>query len=319
MQLWLRRVFARTRAAPAYPAWPLEHGLHDLYDWLLGVTAAVAGTAVPWLHPWPDGAEWAMVLTHDVETDQGCRDIELLRGPERDRGYRSSWNFVPERYDVAAGVLAQLGAEDCEVGVHGLRHDGKDVRSRRMLDRRIPAMREAAGRWAAVGFRSPATQRRWDLMPRLPFAYDSSYTDTEPYEPQPGGCCTYWPFFNDSLVELPITIPQDHTLFEILGHRDGTVWLDKGRALRSRHGMLLALSHPDYAHGLAAGAWQALLDEFADDDTKWQALPREVAEWWRARADSEPELCEGTWRVRGPAEGRARVCLTRGEHAPVWS
>ena len=51
------------------------------------------------------------------------------------------------------------------------------------------------------------------MMPRLGFEYDSSYTDTDPYEPQPGGCCSYLPYFNESLVELPITLPQDHTVF----------------------------------------------------------------------------------------------------------
>jgi hypothetical protein len=147
-------------------------------------------------------------------------------------------------------------------------------------------------------------------MPRLRFEYDSSYTDTDPYEPQPGGCCTYWPFFNEDLVELPITLPQDHTLFEILGHHDATVWVQKARELRRRHGMVLVLSHPDYAHGAAAQAWETLLDEFADDHTKWQALPLEVAEWWRARADSRPQWCDGAWQVVGPAAGRARVCLT---------
>jgi hypothetical protein len=291
----------------------MEHGLHDFYDWLLRLAAGAAGTPVPWLHPWPDGSEWAMVLTHDVETRQGYEDMELLRAPERERDYRSSWNFVPGRYDVDLRVVEQIVAEHCEVGVHGLRHDGKDLQSRRMLRRRLPAMQEFARRWGAVGFRSPGTQRRWDLMPRLRFAYDSSYTDTEPYEPQPGGCCTYWPFFNDDLVELPITLPQDHTLFEILGHQDGTMWVQKGRELRRRHGMLLVLSHPDYAHGSAVDAWKALLDEFADDPTRWQPLPREVAEWWRARAESRPQLRDGAWQVVGPAAGRARVCLTRGE------
>ena len=309
-QLRMRRILAQSSGPPSYPAWPVEHGLHDLYDWLLRLAAGVAGTAVPWLHPWPDGKEWAMVLTHDIETSQGCHDMELLRGPEREHGYRSSWNFVPARYEVDPGLVARVAADDCEVGVHGLRHDGKDLRSRRMLDRRIPAMKESARRWGAVGFRSPATQRRWDLMPQLPFAYDSSYTDTEPYEPQPGGCCTYWPFFNEDLVELPITLPQDHTLFEILGQRDAMIWIEKGRELRRRNGMLLALSHPDYAHGCAAEAWQALLDEFADDGAKWQALPREVAAWWRARSASQPKQSDGTWQVRGPAAGRARVCLT---------
>jgi hypothetical protein len=226
-----------------------------------------------------------------------------------ERGYRSAWNLVPERYDTPPAVVADLDAQGCEVGVHGLRHDGRDLASGRALAKRLPAIRAAAERWGASGFRSPATQRSWSLMPRLGFDHDSSYTDTDPYEPQPGGCCSYLPFFIDDLVELPITLPQDHTLFSILGHEDSSLWLDKARELRRRGGMVLVLSHPDYAHGAAARAWLDLLEEFHSDTTMWQALPREVASWWRERAGSRLVEQEGEWRVVGPAAGRARVAL----------
>ena len=123
------------------------------------------------------------------------------------------------------------------------------------------------------------------------FDYDWSYTDTEPYEPQPGGCCTYLPFFNEDLVELPITLPQDHTLFEILQHDDGELWVGKAAGSATGSGMVLVLAHPDYAHDDRwPRRWQALLDEFADDGANWQALPREVAAWWRARSASQPQL-----------------------------
>ena len=85
-------------------------------------------------------------------------------------------------------------------------------------------------------------------MHRLGFDYDSSYTDTDPYEPQPGGCCTFLPYFNRGTVELPITLPQDHTLFTILQHADADLWLRKAGHIRDRGGMVLVLTHPDYAH-----------------------------------------------------------------------
>jgi hypothetical protein len=315
VQLTFRKHLASRGPEPAFPRWPLETGLHDMYGWLLDVSATLAGAPVPYIAPWPDGAQWCMVLTHDVETAQGCEDIDLLRDPERRTGHRSSWNFVPARYATPPETVAGLQAEGCEVGVHGLRHDGRDLASKRVLRTRVPAMREAAARWGATGFRSPATHRDWSLMPRLGFDYDSSYTDTDPYEPQPGGCCAYLPFFNQNLVELPITLPQDHTLYSILGHGDGTLWIEKGRELRRRGGMLLALSHPDYAHGVAAEAWLALLEEFRSDPTRWQPLPREVARWWRARAASSVVADGGTWRIVGPAAQRGRVVEVEPAHS----
>lgn len=313
-QLALRRRLARrTPPTTDFPRWPLESGLDDLSHFLLGLCSVLAGEPVPWIAPWPDGADWCLVLTHDVETAQGCADLDLLREPERRAGFRSCWNFVPERYETPATVVEALRREGCEVGVHGLRHDGRDLASARVLRKRLPAMREAADRWGAVGFRSPATQRAWDLMPAMGFAYDSSYTDTDPYEPQPGGCCTWLPFFNGGLVELPITLPQDHTLFSILGHQDGSLWVDKARTLRGRGGMVLVLSHPDYAHGPALDAWEQLLEEFRGDPTMWQPLPRDVAAWWRERADSTVELRDGSWTVTGPAAGRGRVVATSAD------
>jgi hypothetical protein len=308
VQLRMRRTFAKHQNTPSFPAWPIEHSLHTFYGWLFDTVTRVAGEPVPWIDLWPDGRSWAMVLTHDVETAVGRDDMELLRGPERERGYRSSWNFVAERYDVTDETVARVTADGCEVGVHGLRHDGRDVASRRLLDQRLPAMREHADRWGAVGFRSPATQRDWQLMPTMGFDYDSSYTDSDPYEPQPGGCCTYLPFFNEAMVELPITLPQDHTLFEILQHDNGELWVGKARGIRDRQGMVLVLAHPDYAHDdRLLRAWRQLLDEFADDDTVWQALPREVAVWWRERAGSHLRQGPDGWTLQGPADGRGRV------------
>jgi hypothetical protein len=308
LQLRMRRALARRQAVPTFPAWPAEHGLHQLYDWLLATVADVAGAPVPWIDPWPDGKSWALVLTHDVETRTGLADIELLREPERAHGYRSSWNLVGERYAVDAETVQRLQDDGCEIGVHGLCHDGRDLASPRMLDQRLPAMQRYAARWGAVGFRSPATQRSWELMPRLGFAYDSSYTDTDPYEPQPGGCSTYLPFCNGELVELPITLPQDHTLFVILQHPDGKLWIEKARDVRDRGGMVLALAHPDYARDARlAEAWQGLLEEFSSDGTAWQALPREVAAWWRQRAASTIVRDGEDWRVAGPASRHGRV------------
>jgi hypothetical protein len=308
MQLQLRRVFTRAQGRSSFPAWPVEESLHDLYAWLFALTAELAGAPVPFLDLWPGGRSWALVLTHDVETDAGQQDMDLLRSPERELGYQSSWNFVPLRYRVDDDVVRSLQAEGCEVGVHGLRHDGRDLGSRRMLERRLPAIRSHAQRWNAVGFRSPGTQRQWAWMPRLGFEYDSSYSDTDPYEPQPGGCCSCLPYFNQDMVELPITLPQDHTLFTILQHPDADVWLRKAHLLRERNAMALVLTHPDYARDpRIAEGYRKLLDEFRDDDSAWRALPRDVAAWWRRRDASRIRKNGDGWAIEGPAAGEGRV------------
>jgi len=49
--------------------------------------------------------------------------------------------------------------------------------------------------------------------------------------------------------------------------------------------MALVLTHPDYLPegGRAFAAYERLLARYADDDTAWKPLPREVAAWWRLR------------------------------------
>jgi hypothetical protein len=230
------------------------------------------------------------------------QDLELQHG------YRSSWNFVARRYAVEDERVRELAESGFEVGVHGLFHDGRDLESARMLDQRRPAMRSCADRWQAVGFRSPSTLRAWELMSRLGFDYDSSYPDTDPYEPQPGGCCTWLPYLNHGTVELPITLTQDHTLFRILQHRDERVWLEKADYLRGQGGMVLALTHPDYLNDdVVFRAYRNFLREFEGDQTGWHALPRDVSSWWRRRAASSLEFRNGEWHVVGPAADEGAV------------
>jgi hypothetical protein len=91
----------------------------------------------------------------------------------------------------------------------------------------------------------------------------------------------------EDLVELPITLTQDHTLFELLGHRDETSWVEKARFLRDRGGMALIITHPDYvSNPHLVSSYCRFLQEFAADSSAWKALPRDVSSWWCRRSKS---------------------------------
>jgi hypothetical protein len=308
LQIGVRRSFARLQARRTFPRWPVEPALEELYRLLFGIAAGLVGKPVPRLSLWPHGHSWAFVLTHDIETALGYDRRHLLLDIERARGYRSSWNLVPQRYPIDDGVVQELKQAGCEVGVHGLRHDGRDLESLKTLHERLPQMHEHARRWGAVGFRSPATQRVHEWMPLLGADYDSSYPDTDPFEPQSGGCCSLLPYFNGDLVELPITLPQDHTLFEILRFSDERMWLKKAKHVRSSHGMALAITHPDYMIDTdRLQAYDQFLAAFESDTTAWKALPNEVSGWWRMRAASTLVGNGGDWVIEGPAAEAGRV------------
>jgi peptidoglycan/xylan/chitin deacetylase (PgdA/CDA1 family) len=310
IQLAMRRRFVKVQEQTTFPSWPAETALHDLCALLLRLIDEVAGQPVPRIAAWPKGYFWACVLTHDIERSPGYAHLDAVLDVERRIGLRSACYFVPERdYRVEEKRVRELVGEGFEVGVHGLHHDGRDL-APRWFDRRLPAMRSYAERWGATGFRSPATNRDWELMPRLGFDYDTSYSDVARYEPQQGGCCSWLPFFIRDLVELPITLPMDHTLFDLLGHEDGTAWYEKAGLLKERGGMALMLTHPDYL--LAPERLKTYADfveKIAEDETAWHALPREVSAWWRRRAASGIERTDGEWRVVGPAAGEAKIEL----------
>jgi len=308
LQISLRRAYAHRLGRADFPHWPAEPAFHDLLRTLYLFAQEVAAEPLPWIAPWPAPYAWSLVLTHDVETADGYARVEELQALESSLGYRAAWNLVPSRYAVEDRLLRSIERAGGEVGLHGLHHDGRDLESRELLEARLPEMREHAGRWQAVGFRSPATQRRWDLMPALGFDYDSSYPDTDPYEPQPGGSCSWLPYMIGDMVELPITLPQDHTLFVILKLADAKIWADKIALLRKRGGMALLLTHPDYmGNDVVLRAYRGLLEAHADDDSAWRALPREVSAWWRRRATSNVVRDESGWRVVGPAAEEARI------------
>jgi hypothetical protein len=316
VQIWLRRRYSAVQARTPFPRWPAETALDDLQQLVLGYLAEVAGEPVPWLRPWPNGSSWALVLTHDVETDVGLAHLDLLGDVERSLGLRSSWNFVPRRYRVEDETVRALVDDGFEVGVHGLYHDGRDLESLETLRSRLPEMREHAERWGSVGFRSPATHRRWEWMPMLGFDYDSSYPDTDPFEPQGGGCCSLLPFFNEDLVELPITLAQDHTLFVILRDESDERWVEKTELVRERGGMALLNVHPDYMlepHLVAV--YRRYLERYASDDDVWHALPRDVSAWWRRRAATSPERSDGSWVAAGAAADEAVVALASPAYA----
>ena len=308
LQLVMRRLFSRIQARTSFPRWPYEPALHDLARRIYAFLVEITDAPPPWIAPWPAPYSWALVMTHDVETATGYNKMLEICALEEARGYRSSWNFVPRRYAVEDARVEELTDRGFEVGIHGLFHDGRDLESLEMIRERLPAIRQYAKRWGASGFRSPATQRQWEWMGMLGFDYDSSFPDTDPYEPIPGGSCSWLPFFIGDMVELPITLPQDHTLFVILRREGASTWIDKARQLRNRGGMALMLTHPDYMTDLAIeAAYVSFLDEFRRDPSAWRALPRDVAGWWRRRAASHLEPSGDGWRVVGPAASDAAI------------
>lgn len=250
---------------------------------------------------WPEQKKFALVLTHDVEKEKGQMRTEALMKMEQAHGFVSSFNYVPERYKDTPAIRHMLTDAGFEVGVHGLNHDGKLYRSRAEFLRRAKRINDYIKQWNAVGFRSPAMHHNLDWIRDLNIEYDASTFDTDPFEPQPDGVGTIFPFVvadegnRKGYVELPYTLPQDFTLFVLLGEQDNRIWREKLDWIAENGGMALINVHPDYMHfGPGTPAIDeykaALYDDFLNyvrtryEGQYWHALPRDIATFWRAQA-----------------------------------
>ncbi len=282
----VRQLFVRRKKTGGTLGWPIEDRyVRYQFELMRQVLLGRGRSAVPYIHFWPAGKDFAFVLTHDVEGQRGHDFVRELATLEEAYGFRSSFNFVPERYQVDPRLLGELRERGFEVGVHGLKHDGKLFSSYATFARRAERINDYLHAWQAVGFRSPMTHRRPDWMQNLAVEYDSSFFDTDPFEPIPGGTMSIWPYVLGHFIELPYTLSQDHTLLVTLGETSPRLWLDKVAFIARYGGLALLNSHPDYLLvPQRLGVYESFLQEMQRLSGHWSALPRDVAEWWRRRA-----------------------------------
>jgi hypothetical protein len=283
LQLFLRRIIVQRKLSTVKHIWPInEKAVQRPEGW--------AG--------WPDGKRFALVLTHDVELARGherCRDIMAM---EEQMGLRSSFNFVPERYDVSAELRNELTRHGFEVGVHGLYHDGKYYTSRKVFLERAIKINRYLQEWESCGFRSPSMLCKLDWILDLNVEYDSSTFDTDPFEPQSEGTGTIFPFIvnrgpsRKTYVELPYTLVQDFTLFILMKEKTIDIWKKKLDWIAEKGGMALIITHPDYMsfngekqgfEEYPAGYYRAFLEYVKERyaGQYWQALPRDMAKFWK--------------------------------------
>jgi peptidoglycan/xylan/chitin deacetylase (PgdA/CDA1 family) len=301
LQLSLRRRLIRRQGSPAFPAWPFEIGGADLLRIAIAdalLDRGVDAVRFPWF--WPEGARAAVTLTHDVESADGLARASIVAQWEEQNGFRSSFNIVSDSYPIDMGHVHDLQSKGHEIGSHAIHHDRSLFSSREEFERQLPLLRKAAENLGAVGFRSPATHRVVDWLAEIPFSYDCTMPHSDPYEPIPGGTATAWPFFHGDVVELPYTAPQDHTLFTLLGHRDSSLWREQLERIAACNGLLQLLTHPDsdyLGQPMTSRAYRDVLDAIAHRDDVWVALPRDVADWWRRRAQglTPPENGIARW------------------------
>ena len=292
---------------------------------------------------WPGGKKFAFVLTHDVEGRAGVDRCRRLMELDKKWGFRSSFNFIPEgEYRVYKELRDELTGNGFEVGVHDLRHDGRLYIGRREFAANAKQINRYLKEWGAVGFRAGFMFHNLEWLHDLEIQYDASTFDTDPFEPQPDGTGTIFPFWKareqgGGYVELSYTLPQDSTLFLLFGERSPDLWLRKLDWVAEHGGMALVNVHPDYVRfegeaedyrTFPVEYYTRLLQYVSEKygESVWRARPTDVAAFvtpLKTPAPRRPKrVCMVTYseylsdaRVTRYAEALAQ----RGDHVDVLS
>ena len=246
---------------------------------------------------WPGKKRFALVLQHDVENKMGQHKCRFVMEVEEKLGFRSSFYFVPERYEVSLSLRHELKDRGFEVGVHGLKHDGRLFISEKIFRYRAKKINKYLQEWKSTGFSSPSMHHNLEWMHYLNILHGTTTFDTDPFEPQSDGIGTIFPFWvskgsdKNGYLELPYTLAQDHSLFIIMEQKDIRIWQKKLDWIAENGGMALLNTHPDYQRynaGLLKN--EEYPSEYYEEFLKyvktryegqyWSALPSEVARFW---------------------------------------
>src|SRR5207247_3206408 len=176
--------------------------------------------------------------------------------------------------------------------------------------------------WKVVGFRSGFMHHNLEWLHDLKIEYDSSTFDTDPFEPQPDGVNTIFPFWvrgpgeTWGYMELPYTLAQDSTLFLVLRKKCIDLWKRKLDWVAAHGGMALLNTHPDYMSfggfrspgcEYPSAYYKELLEFIREkyDGRFWLALPREVAAYCAEFKPNRPSPhVKATLRDRSKTAGQ---------------
>jgi hypothetical protein len=212
----------------------------------------------------------SLVITHDVDTEQGCKRASQLKAIEDDLDLKSTWFLVSDEYSIGRDVVRDLACS--RIGSHDLKHDGRLLSLRH--EELVPRLRKSKLKLESIFenkvecFRSPLLQFSRAIVSavgRAGYTHDFSLPCWEPVHPSTMGgfgveCVQR--FEIDGVVETPLTLFQDHQVLKILHmntHEAIKFWIEQAKLVRSLAGDIVLSVHPDYSFGRSLSEYRRLL------------------------------------------------------------
>ncbi|GEM_PF-6791871 len=242
---------------------------------------------------YPEGREFAFLMTHDVDSEYGQKKIQGLLDIEENSGLRSCSFFVPASYQLNHRLLESMISKGHEIGCHDVRHDTKIAfTSESNIRREFEGIRGFVRAFDVKGFRAAGFLRTQSLMTVVSetFKYDSSIPEKR-IMPYLNGCFRQHPFnmFN-GLLEIPMTLPSDGELLSLGFSVDEIfeIWRSKIQILSLINGCAVFLNHPEigFSDGKEMTAlYEKFLGTVIADFKPWICLPRELSDWRQGRME----------------------------------
>jgi glycosyltransferase involved in cell wall biosynthesis len=309
----LQRIKLRGELDNPFPSWPIDRSVDLLFEKTMAAAIqANGGRPIPFVWFWPEGKQAAFILTHDVEDVAGKAFCSSLMGIDEEFGFKASFQIVPEkRYSVEPEFLHQFRKRDFEICVHDLNHDGNLYGDYGEFKRRAKLINRYCKEFGTEGFRSGVLYRNLHWYGEYDFAFDMSVPNVAHLDPQGGGCCTVTPYFIGDILEIPVTLTQDYSLFHILHQHSIALWKQQLRSVMDAHGLASIIVHPDY---VTEPEQQRLFRDFLSEAREqcerrdvWATVPSQINAWWRKRSNMRLISSANGWSIVGDGSGQARL------------
>jgi peptidoglycan/xylan/chitin deacetylase (PgdA/CDA1 family) len=237
------------------------------------------------------GKKSCCIVTHDVDTKQGLAQARPIKKLEEKYDIESAWYVPTKHYSLDSGTIRNL-ANHGEVGVHGAQHSGNLVslpneKLFQLLYEAKQLLEKVSGS-SVKGFRSPLLQHNSKILEQLKkadYSYDTSVPTWEPKHPQtmsPFGIGTVFPLVLNNLVEIPVSIVQDHQLLYVLGltaNETLAEWFSFTTIIKEIGGCSVLLSHPEYRlfDSENISMYEDFLGYISSDSDGWITTPAKLA------------------------------------------
>src|SRR6267154_1711896 len=87
----LQRISLRGQTTKSFPHWPVDRTVDRMFESLMTLAIQSRNNEpVPFIWFWPDGAQAALILTHDVEAEGGKKFCSTLMDLDDEFGFKSS-------------------------------------------------------------------------------------------------------------------------------------------------------------------------------------------------------------------------------------